>query len=451
LEHFCEKHPDRPTRKRCFECKKYICVECQLFFMQRPFCSIKCLLVSFWHSILGLFITVDPKTKSSKIKWPKFISENPFRTVAYLVLFVILIVLWRSMASLTTEMRLMREAQSTRQAFTLFQSKELEIPDSLFSKPDAMVVSNKINITGEAAKNTVISLKINDRVMAVTLPQNDKFEFENIELNYGNNEIIVQGIDQSGRIRTLESLTTFFGSPRLNYLARDITRGDRKSPKIALTFDGGAGNGGTEHILDYLAEKDVKCTMFLTGRYIKKYPDGARQIIEQGHEVGNHTWTHPHLTTFTKNKKHNTTKGVTRESVQEELHNTSELFRKTTGVNMTSFWRAPFGEHNLEIRQWASELGYSQIGWTLGNGESMDTFDWVADTSSKVYKHSDAILHKLLDFGDDTDSAANGSIILMHLDTQRTEDPVYEIIPALIDSFQQQGYEFVTVSELLNR
>ena len=81
----------------------------------------------------------------------------------------------------------------------------------------------------------------------------------------------------------------------------------------------------------------------------------------------------------------------------------------------------------------------------------MDTFDWVADTSSQVYKHSDAILHRLLDFGDDTESHANGSIILMHLDTQRTEDPVYEIIPALIDSFRQKGYEFVTVSELLNR
>ena len=110
----------------------------------------------------------------------------------------------------------------------------------------------------------------------------------------------------------------------------------------------------------------------------------------------------------------------------------------------------PVGEHNLQIRRWASELGYTQIGWTIGNGETMDTLDWVADTTSVSYKKPEAILEKILNFGQDTENKTNGGIILMHLDTQRTKDQPYEIIPSLIDSLQQRGYELVTVSELLN-
>ena len=355
------------------------------------------------------------------------------------------------MVNLTNEMRHMRQAQFTQQAISITPAAPGQADDSLFAKPDAMVVSNKININGEAAKNTVISLKINDDVVAVALSKNEQFVFENIELDYGNNEIVVQGIDQNGRIRTLESITTFFGSPRINYLARDITRGDRFSPKIALTFDGGAGNGGTEPILNYLEQKNVKCTMFLTGQHIKKYPNEIRRIIKDGHEVGNHTWGHPHLTTFEKNQDHNTVPEMTKKVLQEELQKTSDLFERVTGVKMRPYWRAPYGEHNLEIRQWAAELGYSQIGWTLGNGESMDTFDWVADTTANIYKSSDAILKKILDFGRENEYGANGSIILMHLDTQRSTDPVYNIIPALIDSFKTRGHEFVKISELINR
>lgn len=393
-------------------------------------------------------MTVDRKSQKI-IRWPTF-KQNLMRTISYIAFFIILVFLWQSVKNLTNEMKLLRTEQSSRQAISISPVPPV-LNDSLQTKIDAMVVSNKININGEAAKNTVISLKINNNVVAVALAKNEKFMFENIELDYGNNEIIVQGINQNGQIRTLESITTFFGSPRIKYLAADITRGNRTSPKIALTFDGGAGNGGTAPVLNYLEEKNIQCTMFLTGQFIKKYPIETRRIIENGHEVGNHTWSHPHLTTLEQNQKQNTLPSITRKGLQEELQKTSDLFEKVTGTKMKPYWRAPFGEHNLEIRQWAAELGYSQIGWTLGKGESMDTFDWVADTTAHIYKSSDAILSKLLNFGSDNKSEAYGSIILMHLDTQRTADPVYKIIPALIDSFQNRGYEFTKISELINR
>lgn len=447
MEHFCANHPDRPTRKRCYQCKKYICVECQIFFMQRPFCSVRCLLTSLWRSFVGLFITVESSGKK-RIRWPQYLSENSVRLVFYSLLIFMLFFVLLSIKSLTRELRLLREAQQTPHQVTITPSPAIPEEDSLFAKPDAMVMSNKINIHGEAARNTVISLKINDELVAVTLPENEKFAFEDIELKYGNNEIVIQGIDEHGRIKTLEKLTTFFGSPRINYLARNITRGDQSRPQIALTFDGGAGNSATNHILDYLKEKNVKCTMFLTGQFIKRFPEETRRIVREGHEVGNHTWSHPHLTTFTENRKHQTNKGVTGELVQEELNKTAALFKRTTGVDMLKYWRAPYGEHNLQVRRWAAELGYSQIGWTIGKGENLDTFDWVADTSATVYKTSDDILSKVLNFGSSNGDNANGGIILMHLDTQRTQDPVYKIIPALIDSFRTRGYEFVTISEM---
>ena len=221
--------------------------------------------------------------------------------------------------------------------------------------------------------------------------------------------------------------------------------------KIALTFDGGAGNGSTQKILDYLKDKNVRCTMFLTGGFIKRYPALTRRIVEDGHEVGNHTWSHPHLTTFAMNRRHNTLPDISRERLHEELRKTADLFLKTTGRRMVPYWRAPFGEHNLQIRRWAAELGYRQVGWTFGhgNGENMDTLDWVVDSTAAGYMTSQQILQKILDFGKDDPSGANGSIILMHLDTQRRNDPVYEIIPTLIDSLRERGYKLVTVSELM--
>jgi len=451
MEHFCKNHPDRKTTKRCYHCKDYICDECQIFFLGRPFCSIRCLFSSLSQSFFDLFKT--PKTKAKKSirwQWVKRLRIDPVRFLLLILITVVLVVFLRSLHNLTDEMRLLRmsnQAQSYLNITPLHEQADTT-GFALGNKPDAMVLNNTFKISGEAANNTILSLKVNGQRMAVALPEKNKFTFDNVKLKYGSNEISIEGIDQAGHIKILEKITTFFGSPRLNYMARDFTRGDRTKPKIALTFDGGAGNGVAAKILDELAEKNIHCTMFLTGNFIKHFPDLARRIVAEGHEVGNHTWSHPHLTTYEMNSRHNTLPQISREKVQEELTKTAELFFKTTHHRMVPYWRAPYGEHNLQIRRWAAEIGYTQVGWTIGHGETMDTMDWVADTTSKIYKPSQAILQKLLDFGKDNEHGANGSIILMHLDTQRDHDQVYEIIPALIDSMRARGYEFVRVSQL---
>ncbi len=449
MEHFCKNHPDSKTTKRCYHCKDYICNECQILFLGRPFCSIRCSLFSISKSFLDWFKT--PKTKKSKRgQWIKRLQKVPIRFLILVVITAAFVILWRSLYNLTDEIHLLRLSNQAQPYvnITPLQEEADSTTFSLAAKPDAMVLHNIFKISGEAADNTILSLKVNGKLMAVALPEKNKFTFENVKLEYGSNDISIEGIDQAGHIKILEKITTFFGSPRLNYMARDFTRGDRTKPQIALTFDGGAGNGVAEKILDNLVEKNVHCTMFLTGNFIKHYPDLAQRILADGHEVGNHTWSHPHLTTFEINSRNNTLPQINREKVQEELTKTADLFFKTTQHRMIPYWRAPFGEQNLQIRRWAAEIGYTQVGWSIQHGETMDTMDWVADTTSKIYKPAQNILQKLLDFGKGDQAGANGSIILMHLDSQRDHDQVYEIIPALIDSMRARGYEFVKISQL---
>jgi len=438
----------RKRAKRCQHCHKPVDEKSQITFLQKTFCSVRCLVKSVLESTFALF----------KIKI-KFSQQQLFPSFAYIFAFVfalaligLLMAMLINIRQLREELRILNAQQSIVALQARESQKEKQIPPvSITQAPDAMVRQNKITITGEAGRNIILSLTVNGELKQVTLPEKNKFRFENIVLNYGSNDIIVRGLDADGNSVILEKLTTFYGTPRLNYLARDFTRGNIHEAKIALTFDGGAGNGAANKILDYLSAKGVHCTMFLTGNFIKNYPDLVRRIVHDGHEVGNHTWSHPHLTSFAQNGRHNTLPDMTRERLQEELLKTARAFEKLTGTKMAPYWRAPYGEHNAEIRRWAAEIGYTQVGWTMGNGkgETMDTLDWVADTTASTYHSSHEILEKILNFGHDSEFGANGGIILMHLDTQRNNDQVYEIIPTLIDSLRARGYEFVTISKLM--
>ncbi len=454
MEHFCKNHPEIKSRKRCQYCHAYVCDECQLQFMQRTFCSLRCLFKGLLQAaaVMAKYSGKKPLFKR-KPRLPR-IQLRFSRVFVDLVFAVLILAILLSLRSLSKEIRLLRLSQSGQMG----ESKPAHdaAADSGFvvtKGPDAMVLENTITIAGEAAENVMLSLIVNDRITAVTLPQKNKFQFENVRLSYGNNEIIVRGIDANGLTTILEKISTSYGSPRLDYLARDFSRGNSRSPNIALTFDGGSGNNAASRILNYLAAKHIRCTIFLTGAFINRYPDLVKRMVKDGHEIGNHTWSHPHLTSYEANRRHDTLPGVTREKLHEELRRTADRFTELTGKKMAPYWRAPYGEHNHQIRLWAAEIGYSHVGWTMGrsNGESMDTLDWVADTSSASYKSSAQILQRILNFGSATESGANGGIILMHLDTQRNGDQPSDILPALIDSLQERGYQLVTISQMMNR
>jgi len=231
----------------------------------------------------------------------------------------------------------------------------------------------------------------------------------------------------------------------------DFTRGSRVISEIAFTFDGHGEANVTGEILDTLQARGVRATMFLGGQFVRLFPDLVRRMVAEGHEIANHTDMHPHLTTYASNHRHETLPGVTRELVISELRRAELSLRALTGRPMAPYWRAPYGEHNAEIRGWAAEAGYRHVGWTRGAGvaEDLDTRDWVADTSSRIYRTRGEIARRILEFGRGRPRGLNGGIVLMHLATHRRTDRAHEVLPQLLRQLQDQGYRLVTISELL--
>ena len=232
----------------------------------------------------------------------------------------------------------------------------------------------------------------------------------------------------------------------------DITRGNTNSKKISITFDGGSNATEAAMILKTLREKSIKTTIFLAGSFMKKYPALVRRMVRDGHEVGNHTMNHPHLTTYDKDRRHRTLNGVTKELLTEELESTARLFKSTTGREMAGLWRAPYGEVNSELRRWAFDLGYIHIGWTTDRErkESLDTLDWVSDKGSRLYLTLSEIKSRVMGFGKDSKKGLSGGIMLMHLGTNRAEkERAYNVLPEMIDGLRKRGYRFVKVSTLL--
>jgi len=233
------------------------------------------------------------------------------------------------------------------------------------------------------------------------------------------------------------------------FVAPDITRGPENRMELSITFDGGGyDDKGAVEILKVLRERGIKTTIFLTGRFISKYPEIARMIAEYGHEVGNHTFDHPHLTKFAKEFSQKTLTGVDKDFLAAELKKTRALFKEATGSEMAPLWRAPYGEENTLIRRWALDEGYVHVGWTYGKGESLDTLDWVDDHSSRFYHSPEEIKDRVLGFGRNG-SGVKGGIILMHLSTNRNPDRMAAMLGELLDGLTNRGYKFVKVSELL--
>jgi peptidoglycan/xylan/chitin deacetylase (PgdA/CDA1 family) len=233
-------------------------------------------------------------------------------------------------------------------------------------------------------------------------------------------------------------------------VADDITRGDLTVREVAFTFDGGDEANVAGEILDILWARRIQTTIFLTGQFIRVYPALVRRMVDEGHEVGNHTDAHPHLTTYEKNHRQQTLPNVTREFLVGQLRRAEESFRRLTGRAMAPYWRAPYGEHNAEIRAWAAEAGYRHISWTRGAGtaEDLDTRDWVADRSSRIYRSREEIATRILEFGRGRPEGLNGGVVLMHLASHRKTDRPHEGLPQLLRTLQGQGYRIVTVSEL---
>ncbi|MBX7137093.1 MAG: polysaccharide deacetylase family protein [Oligoflexia bacterium] len=219
----------------------------------------------------------------------------------------------------------------------------------------------------------------------------------------------------------------------------DFVRGSIFKPLVALTFDGGGGQSFAPEIQAALG--GVRCTMFVTGNYIQQRQQHLLQLLEAGHEFGNHTLNHLRL--------YDPQAGVlpapiNREVVVAELAQTAELYQKLTGQPMTSLWRAPFGARNQQVLEWAAGLGLRHVHWTH------DTADWRTDPADPLSRPGREMLRQLGDMADFLPYGLNGAIVLMHLGAKHPHDPLFLRLGAFLREMQDKGCRFVTVTELLS-
>ena len=251
-------------------------------------------------------------------------------------------------------------------------------------------------------------------------------------------------MDSQGQTSLIDSFKIVFSSARLQYLKKQVSHVFTSKKILALTFDGGSSNRITHHILDTLQSRNVKCTMFLTGNFIRLYPEETKRIVADGHEVGNHSYSHPHLTLLEIDRSSDSRNYVNRDYIKTQLLKTDSMFYQTTKQKMAPLWRAPFGEQNRDIITWAAEAGYKHINWSAKS----DSWDWVADTSSALYRTADEIYVHFMRL--EEKSGLNGRILLMHLGSERQEDFPYASLGRIIDELKSRGYEFLKISELLS-
>lgn len=214
--------------------------------------------------------------------------------------------------------------------------------------------------------------------------------------------------------------------------AFNVKCGDPDKKCVALTFDCGGYAVPCREIFEILDKYNLRCTMFLTGQFIENFPEVTRYIASR-HEPANHTYSHPHFTTYEINRRFDTAPGVNKKFVQKELLLCDSLFYVTTGRHFAPFWRAPYGEINPEIAGWAEEAGFIHVGW------SYDIIDWADKSTPELYEKS------LVRFKNLYKTDLKGKIILMHIGAERTAKELPKIIRFLL----KEGFKIVTISELM--
>ncbi len=199
-----------------------------------------------------------------------------------------------------------------------------------------------------------------------------------------------------------------------------VWRGNTNEKRVALTFDDGPDPRYTPEILDILDEHNVKATFFVMGARAKGHPDILRRASQEGHVIGNHTYWHPNLS------------GESVEQLRWEMQQTNDVIENLIGFQPRLF-RPPYGIFGTAHTESLVENEETAVFWTV------DTKDWDGPSSEEI--HNSVI-----------EETNNGSIILMHDGGHWTSDLSSTVgaLDSVISELKEEGYQFVTVPELLN-
>ncbi len=184
---------------------------------------------------------------------------------------------------------------------------------------------------------------------------------------------------------------------------------------VALTFDISWGNNTPLPVIDILKNNGIKATFFLSGPWVKQYPDIPKRIQADGHEIGSHGYRHINLSNLSKTE------------IKDELMKAHNNIKEVTGIE-ANLIRTPNGDYNDQVIEAAHESNYEVIQW------GTDSLDWMNPGVNNIVDRVTKRVHP-------------GDIILMH--ASDTCKQTTEALPTVIQNLKNQGYEFVTVSELL--
>lgn len=192
-----------------------------------------------------------------------------------------------------------------------------------------------------------------------------------------------------------------------------IYQGNAANKAIALTVNVDWGEEFIPKMLDIFETKEVKATFFLSGKWVEKNQQLVKEIAAQGHEIGNHGYSHPHPDQLSI------------EQNIEEIKKTEVAIEKVIGKK-TNLFAPAYGEKKPHVVEAAGRIGYKTIYWSL------DTIDWQKPKPATIVERI-------------VPRAFNGAIVLMH----PTENTVLAL-PEMVHKLKEQGYSFLTVTEIIN-
>lgn len=192
-----------------------------------------------------------------------------------------------------------------------------------------------------------------------------------------------------------------------------IYKGNPEKPMVSFIINVAWGNEYLSPILATLKKNNVRATFFLEGRWVKNHPELAKMIVDAGHEVGNHSYTHPDM------------KKIPNATIRQEIQRTNEVIKATTGV-VPTLLAPPSGSIRSDVITIAAEEKLKTIMW------SVDTIDWRKPSPSELLNRVLSKIH-------------NGAIVLMH-----PTDSTAKSLESLITAIKDRGLEIDTISELLS-
>ncbi len=184
--------------------------------------------------------------------------------------------------------------------------------------------------------------------------------------------------------------------------------------RISITFDNAWGADDIPSILATLKKYNAKATFFVLGTWAEKFPEIVKQIYDEGHEIANHSYAHYKPTKLSE------------QGIKDEISKCNAAIKNVTGKEC-KIYRAPYGDYNDLVVKTAEQMGMYMIQWDV------DSLDWKDEMSA------DAIYQRVIE------RVRPGSIVLFHNDTNHTQD----ILPKILEKLYSDGYQFVTISELI--